>query len=315
MVEIFFPDVSHYQSGLRLQSGTPACLAKATEGTSYTDPSYQDFKAQAAGIGAVFGAYHWINGTNAQQQAALCHRVVGDTPVMWDVEAAGATVAQVLAVTKAHRALGGRAWGAYLPHWWWQNLGSPDLRPLAAAGLALVSSNYPAGGYTTNGPGWASYGGVSPVQWQYTSTQSYGGKPCDFNAFKGTQAQYRALLYGGAPTTEVTMTTAALVKDKAGRHYWSDQVTTVRPVGPGPRDEVNDFYRFMGRAGAQYAAEIRCKNFNGSHEPYGEPLDSPSYEDLIAMGLVDVSLSGAGGGLTQAEVDARIAAATIHPAP
>ncbi|MES2211466.1 MAG: glycoside hydrolase domain-containing protein [Chloroflexota bacterium] len=97
------------------------------------------------------------------------------------------------------------------------------------------------------------------------------------------------------PTTEVTMTTAALVKDKAGKHYWTDMVTNVRPVDDAPRAEVNDFYRFMGRAGAQYAAEVRCKNFNGSHEPYGEPLDAPTYEDLIAMGLVDVSLTAAGG--------------------
>ncbi len=141
MTEIFFPDVSHYQAGLRIQPGTVALLAKATEGSTYIDPSYQDFRAQAAAVGAVFGAYHWINGADPRAQAALCFRVVGKTPVMWDVEASGATVAQTLAVTEAFRILGGVAHLAYLPRWWWQgHLGSPDLQPLTAAGLGLVSS-------------------------------------------------------------------------------------------------------------------------------------------------------------------------------
>jgi len=85
------------------------------------------------------------------------------------------------------------------------------------------------------------------------------------------------------------MTTAALIKDKAGAHYWTDMVTSIRPVTPGPRGEVNDFWLYMGKNGSQYAAEIRCKNFNPSAEPYGQPLDAPTYEELIGMGLADVS--------------------------
>jgi hypothetical protein len=102
-----------------------------------------------------------------------------------------------------------------------------------------------------------------------------------------------AVLLGGGASL---MQTAALIKDTTGRHYWTDMVTSIRPVVPGAdgRGEVNDFYRFMGKVGAQYAAEIRCKNFNPSAEPYGQPLDDPSYEGLIGMGLVDLSKTGSG---------------------
>ena len=50
---IFFPDVSNFQAGLRIQPGTVALVAKASEGTYYTDASYQSFKGQAAATGAI----------------------------------------------------------------------------------------------------------------------------------------------------------------------------------------------------------------------------------------------------------------------
>jgi len=44
---IHFPDVSHYQAGLSLKP-YPAAIAKATQGTGYTDPSYASFKGRRA---------------------------------------------------------------------------------------------------------------------------------------------------------------------------------------------------------------------------------------------------------------------------
>ena len=199
---ITFPDVSHYQSGLRLDGAT-AVIAKATEGTSFVDGSYVDFQAQAATLNIPFCAYHWVNATDLAGQAAHAYSHVGATPMMWDAEAAGATVPRLVELTSRYRALGGVVHLVYLPHWWWQShLGSPDLTPLRDAGLCLVSSNYPAAGYTDTGPGWAPYGGVTPVQWQYTDAAAFGGTRVDFNAFKGSAAEWAALISGaGMPLT------------------------------------------------------------------------------------------------------------------
>jgi hypothetical protein len=313
-VTIKFPDVSHYQAPLSM-TGAPVVIAKATEGAGFQDPSYVNFHAQAWTLKVPFVGYHWVNTDSIASQAANAHAVMGSTPCMWDAEAAGVTVPRLVQLTTTYRLLGGVVLMVYLPHWFWQShMGSPSLAPLVELGLNLVSSSYTT--YSDSGPGWTPYGGMTPVQWQYSDNTMFNGKPVDFNAYKGTSAQYQALISGSVPTKEGDMTVAALVHDAAGKHYWSDMVTSVRPVGPGPRDEVNDFYRFMGKAGAQFTAEIRCKDFNGAKEPYGKPLDSPTYEDLIASGLVDISKSTSGGsGVTTAQVKDIVAASKIVPAP
>jgi hypothetical protein len=177
--------------------------AKATEGTGFADAAYADFKAQAARIGAVFWAYHFLHAGNAAAQAAHAHAVAGDTPLMLDWEpyaqiGSAPTVADAVGFVDAYRLVGGRVWAVYLPHWYWAQLGSPSLAPVAQRGLALVSSNYPPGGYSDTGPGWAAYGGVSPSLWQYTDAQPYGGRNVDFNAYRGSVAQLSALV-NGAP--------------------------------------------------------------------------------------------------------------------
>lgn len=205
---IFFPDVSGYQGGLKVPAGTVALLAKATEGSSFVDSWYSNFKVQAASVGAVFGAYHFLWGGTVTE-ARHVYQVVGKTPLMMDVEntAQPLHLADVVAFVRNYRALGGVVHLAYLPHWYWQGtMGSPSLVPLAQLGVALVSSNYTA--YSDAGPGWAAYGGVTPRQWQYTDALPYGPpgrqKPVDFNAFRGSAADYRALLTGTTPAPTPT---------------------------------------------------------------------------------------------------------------
>jgi hypothetical protein len=187
VVTIFFPDVSHYNAGANL-TGAAALIAKATQGVSSVDPTFAAFRAQAAGLGIPFVAYHWVDDSDPLGQAQHAYSVAGAVPMMWDAEAVGADVARLVEMTHRYRALGGNPRLVYLPHWWWVDLGSPDLRPLTAAGLALVSSDYPAAGYSDTGPGWAPYGQVGPVIWQYTDS------PIDHNAYRGTVDQLRALL-------------------------------------------------------------------------------------------------------------------------
>lgn len=90
----------------------------------------------------------------------------------------------------------------YISHWVWSGwLGSPDLRGLRGP---LTNANYTAG-YGDGGPGWFSYGGRVPDILQYSSTVNVPGASADtdVNAFRGTLAQFGALLGGDdMPTAE-----------------------------------------------------------------------------------------------------------------
>ena len=204
---IWYPDVSNHEGAMPLEAGTVAVCAKASEGTTYADPYYQHYKAEAGRVGALFFAYHFLRQGHGAAQARFCHSIVGNgVNVMIDHEptelSAGVwslpTVQDALDFAATFRALGGLCTLVYLPRWYWGNpvsdrgLGSPSLAPLAAAGLSLISSNYT--GYSDTGPGWAPYGGVAPVIWPYTDALPYSGQSVDFNAFRGTVADLQALL-------------------------------------------------------------------------------------------------------------------------
>jgi hypothetical protein len=289
---IHYVDVSHYQTGLSLNGANAVC-AKATQGTGYVDPTYTTFQRQAAKLGYPFSAYHWLGTESASAQARHAFDVVGPAvPLMIDDEQNKVVVPHTVEFINNYRQLGGKVTMEYLPKWVWSQSGSPSLTPITNLGLALVSSNYPAIGYTENGAGWLPYGGATPTFWQWTSTANFNGQKVDMNAFKGTIDELKRVwgLSGPEPKPQgVDMTVAALIQDAKGAHYWTDMVSTIRPVSTAGRGEVDEFWMFMGRAGAQYAAEIRCTGFNPSREPYGKPLLEPTYEGLITRGFVDIS--------------------------
>lgn len=198
---IFFPDLSHYQGKMSI-AGSPALIAKATEGGTYTDPSYAYYRDQARTAGIPFAAYHFLrHNTTTAAQVLHAFDVVGtDTPLMLDVETAvdgtKATLADVLAFVDAYRAQGGKCTLIYLPKWYWRDhWGQPSLQPLIDRGLALISSNYVS--YSETGPGWSAYGGMAPTIWQYTSSQPFNGQAVDFNGFRGTVEELRAVFNGG----------------------------------------------------------------------------------------------------------------------
>lgn len=198
---IFGPDISNNNGALTLATGTPFVLAKSSESTNYHDPTYAGFKFQAARIGALFSAYHFLHAGSAAAQARYAYGIVGKTPLMLDVELTGSSKPQLSDVTAfidEYRAYGGNIWAAYIPHWYWQgDMGSPSLTPVSSRHVALISSSYTS--YSDSGVGWNAYGGVSPALWQYTDSQAYSGKHVDFNAYKGTKAQLAALM--GATST------------------------------------------------------------------------------------------------------------------
>jgi peptidoglycan hydrolase-like protein with peptidoglycan-binding domain len=207
---IFYPDVSSYQTGISF-AGCVIAMVKATEGTGYTNPDYAAAKGRAADADAYFCAYHFLRAGNGAGQASYAHSVVGsDIPLMIDFEPeynADGTIASAPQVSDAvdfineYRALGGKTYLLYLPHWYWQgNLGQASLASLISLGVLLVSSDYTT--YSDTGPGWAPYGGMTPTVWQYTSSATLNGVTnVDMNAYQGTLADFQAQVTTGAPAT------------------------------------------------------------------------------------------------------------------
>lgn len=215
---IFGPDISSYQHGLNLAKLGSASfvLAKATEGTYYTDADYEGWRLQAAALRKPFIWYHFLSGETAAAQAAHTLAKVGDKslPGMLDFEPAGSfhpTLAQAIGYVDAAHAAGLNLRLVYLPHWYWQQLGSPDLGGLRDRGLQLVSSAYPGGSgsptaiYPGDGAaGWAGYGRMYPLLYQFTNQASDGGQPLDYNAFRGTPTDLAKALSVPAPAPTPT---------------------------------------------------------------------------------------------------------------
>lgn len=215
---IYFPDVSSFQAGASF-AGLLAAIVKATEGTDYTNPDFENARTRAAEANAFLVAYHFLHQGNAAAQAAHAHSVAGGIPLMLDVESttgSNPTVTDVVDFVNAYRALGGIVWLVYLPNWYWSSvLGKPSLAPLASLGLLLWSSDYVS--YSDKGAGWNGYGGMSPAVWQYTSGGTLNGVTgVDWNAYKGTAAQFASQAttgnLGGADPLLALGTTGAPVK-------------------------------------------------------------------------------------------------------
>lgn len=191
----FGHDVSAYQSDYQPKAGE-FVIIKASEGAHTHDPSWSTLLQRAKDNGAIPLAYHFLHSDSspAAQAANLasCPGIKG-VPIMVDAESEGSSmpdVNTVAAFTDQCRALGLTVKLVYLPKWYWENIGSPSLQPLISRGLYLVSSAYPGGsGYPGDGgSGWNSYGGMTPLIWQYSD------QPLDEDAYRGTVAQLKAIL-------------------------------------------------------------------------------------------------------------------------
>jgi hypothetical protein len=202
-VTIHYPDISAYQAGISC-AGAPAVSVKATEGTGWANADYIPALARAKTAGTFGFAYHFLRQGAAAAQAAWCHSHVGPTGLMLDFEpipqiGSRPTLGDACEFIDAFGRLGGTGHLTYLPRWYWQELGSPSLAPLASRGQHLVSSNY--GPYSDDpaAAGWQPYGGMTPAVWQHSSSWPWHGQQVDENAWRGTVDQLRALVGGAAP--------------------------------------------------------------------------------------------------------------------
>jgi len=197
---IFGDDLSSYQDGINVQViDDPFVICKCTQGTYYTDVDYPVWREQAAASHKIFIPYHFISPEDPDAQAKHIADKIGDKslPLMIDFEPAGTyrpTLQQLLALADACHRAGLRVALAYLPRWYWEQIGSPSLSQLDSRGIALVSSAYPGGsGYPGDGAaGWEPYGGMAPLIYQFTNAAPVQGRGVDRNAYRGSRAELAA---------------------------------------------------------------------------------------------------------------------------
>jgi lysozyme len=123
---------------------------------------------------------------------------------MLDFEAGSGDLDNFWAVADAITAAGAHVALSYIPRWYWQEIGSPDLTGVPG----LVASDYVDGsGYASvlypgdNSDLWAGYGGVDPVILQFTDSAEVAGQTVDADAYIGTADELQQLLTTGYEMT------------------------------------------------------------------------------------------------------------------
>jgi lysozyme len=171
--------------------------AKVSEGDYYQDPYWPVTKTACAAVDIACIPYHYVTTNDPASQAQTYLSAGGGPFAMLDFEANSGDITNFWAVLNAFNAAGVVVALSYIPHWYWQEIGSPSLTGVPG----LVASSYVGGtGFASElypgatGSGWASYGGITPAIWQFTDAASVSGITVDANAFEGTQAQLDNLL-------------------------------------------------------------------------------------------------------------------------
>jgi peptidoglycan hydrolase-like protein with peptidoglycan-binding domain len=307
---IFFPDVSGYQVGISF-SGCVIAMVKATENNNYTNPDYAAAKVRAAHAGAYFCAYHFLHAGNGAGQASYAHGRVGSgVPLMIDCEptynsngtiASAPQISDVVAFVNQFRALGGTVHLLYLPHWYWQgNLGQVSLAAVTGLGMLLVSSDYTA--YSDTGPGWAAYGGMTPLIWQYTSTATLNGvSNVDMNAYQGSLADFQAQVSSGAqsdanPTLTEGDTGQAVKTLQTRLNVWGATLTVDGDFGAATLAAVKAFQTQQkltvdGIVGPQSWSALNQNP--GGAVPYPAPTGLAAGAVTLALSWDAVTVNGA----------------------
>jgi GH25 family lysozyme M1 (1,4-beta-N-acetylmuramidase) len=205
-VTTFGVDISNHQAGLDLgrvfAEGFEYVIAKVSEGDYFRDRAWPGFRDATLAAGKVLVGYHYVTEDAAAIQADLLMSHLGDPsiPIMLDVEANSGGADNVRAVRDAIEARGGRVRLLYLPRWYWDRIGQPDLTGLPP----LMSSDYGPGraGYASAiypGPGdrgWLPYGGLDVAVFQFSEKGAVAGTALDVDAFRGSPDDLRRLLNG-----------------------------------------------------------------------------------------------------------------------
>ena len=209
---IFGPDISNNNGVVDLDQvkaeGFDFVWAKVSEGTTFRDSYWPRTRDWAREIGLILAGYHYLREGDPNRQADLFVDQLGDksVPAMLDFEEGGGGIDNFWAVLHAIEARGVHVALSYIPRWYWERIGRPDLSQVPG----LIQSSYVEGtGYASVlYPGndsirWAAYGGRQPDILQFTDRALIAGKSLDANAFRGSPDQLRTLLTVGGDEDEM----------------------------------------------------------------------------------------------------------------
>jgi len=179
--------------------GVSGVCHKVSEGNYYVDPYWQACRSWCEKNDMSWLGYHYVTTNDAASQVAAFVGNNGGGNVMLDFENNSGDIGNFWNVVEAFNAANINVSMAYIPQWYWNQIGCPDLSYLTRNGIALVSSNYPGGlgdgntpqdlyaiGGGNGGAGWASYGGCTPSVWQFTDQANVAGFSVDCNAYHGS---------------------------------------------------------------------------------------------------------------------------------
>jgi GH25 family lysozyme M1 (1,4-beta-N-acetylmuramidase) len=214
---IFGVDIHpQFQAGLDIEQvraeGFDFLAAKVSQGTTTYDSMSWLRRARACGLLAM--GYHYLEPGNEVAQARVFAgqlRAAG-VPGMLDAEYPlpnGDTLstAGIRGFLTACQGLGAAVPLIYLPRWYWQRMGSPDLTGLPR----LWASSYVAGtGYAATlveavtPRFWAPYGGLPVSVLQFTDRGLVAGRSIDVDLFPGPRDDLAALLATARPLSART---------------------------------------------------------------------------------------------------------------
>lgn len=221
MGTIFGVDVSYFQDGMSLarakREGMSFVILRTNDGT-FKDTCYASHYDDAKSAGLLIAAYAYIRnpseGTSIAAQVQTTLQVMGDrrVPVWLDCETnAGLHVDHIRAYKRGLEAAGVRVPGIYTYVPFWEGKVSPSEPDMGEFGH-LWKAAYPGGTGTaaqvysaSGGDGSRNWtyplGNRKPDLWQFTDRATVAGYQVDCNAFRGTEAELRAIFYGGETAT------------------------------------------------------------------------------------------------------------------
>lgn len=228
---LYGPDTSNNNFGSAAQAtafvaqlpgqGFSWITQKVSEGDYYRDPYWPVISQWCRQNGFPCIGYHYVTTDSPAAQAQTWKANGGGNFAMLDFEANSGDMTNFWNVVRAFNAAGVHISLSYIPHWYWQQIGSPDLSQVPG----LIASDYvPGTGYASSlYPGdessyWAPYGGATPQLLQFTDAALIGTLSVDANAFRGTLDQLIALLQGDIvsqpdPTAATLNQILAIVQD------------------------------------------------------------------------------------------------------
>jgi LysM repeat protein len=204
-------DVSHWSNlahepeDIKAQ-GYDFLFWKATEGSTYNDPTFPAILP--AGYGdLLFAAYHYMDDSSIDLQIDNVRNSVPlETAIIIDMEKGSLDTASLL-IAELQKA-GYKTPLFYLPHWYWNQIGQPDLShfPLLWASQYVKGSDY--GSVLFNNVSaamWGGYGGNYVGMLQFSSQCRLDGVQgnYDVSAFGGTRDGLAGLLNFSKPPPPV----------------------------------------------------------------------------------------------------------------